>query len=94
MATEVEMRMDIADLLSKYAQALDTRDWVLLASCFEQDAWADYGRLGGRQEGNAAIVAYCRTALEPLAPATVPSAVRVMPASGPRSCGDRSTAPR
>jgi 3-phenylpropionate/cinnamic acid dioxygenase small subunit len=66
VAAEVEMRMDIADLLSKYAQALDTRDWVLLASCFEQTAWADYGGLGGRQEGNAAIVAYCRAALEPL----------------------------
>jgi 3-phenylpropionate/cinnamic acid dioxygenase small subunit len=66
VATEIEDRLNIADLLSKYAEALDTRDWELLASCFEPTAWADYGGLGGRQEGAAAIVAYCRAALGPL----------------------------
>jgi hypothetical protein len=63
VATEIEDRLNIADLLSKYAEALDTRDWELLATCFDRSAWADYGGLGGRQEGVEAIVDYCRAAL-------------------------------
>ena len=48
-------RSDISDLLVRYATALDTRDWDLLDSCFTEDAVVDYGRLGGRREGWAAI---------------------------------------
>lgn len=48
-------RSDISDLLIRYATALDTRSWDLLDSCFTEDVVADYGTLGGRNEGRAAI---------------------------------------
>lgn len=48
-------RSDISDVLIRYTTALDTCDWELLDSCFTEDAVADYGKLGGRKEGWAAI---------------------------------------
>jgi 3-phenylpropionate/cinnamic acid dioxygenase small subunit len=48
-------REQIGDLLVRYATALDTRDWGLLDCCFTEDAVADYGPLGGRNEGREAI---------------------------------------
>jgi ketosteroid isomerase-like protein len=54
---------DIADLLHRYARALDDKDWSLLATCFTTDAVALYGEVLGRQEGFAAIEKVCRAAL-------------------------------
>ena len=37
----------ISDLLDTYAHAIDTRDWVLLATVFSDDAIIDYTASGG-----------------------------------------------
>lgn len=58
-------RLEIAELLARYANALDERDWKRLASCFTEDAVGDYGTIG-RLDGYAAIEKLCRTTLEPL----------------------------
>jgi 3-phenylpropionate/cinnamic acid dioxygenase small subunit len=59
-------RMEIVELLHRYALAIDDRDWARLATCFTEDAVASYGPMLGRQDGIAAIEKTCRTALEPL----------------------------
>jgi len=40
-------RIEIQDLLVRYATALDTKDWVLLDTCFTKDARVDYTSSGG-----------------------------------------------
>lgn len=60
------VRQEIVDLLTRYATALDTRDWPLLASCFTEDATAEYRGFGERREGYAAIEAGLRNALDGL----------------------------
>jgi 3-phenylpropionate/cinnamic acid dioxygenase small subunit len=56
-------RWDVADLLNRYADAVDGRDWKGLAALFTPAAVADYGELGGVQRGPEAIVAHCADAL-------------------------------
>ncbi len=57
-------RWAIADLLHSYADAVDARDWDGLAQLFTPAAEADYGELGGVQQGRAAIVGHCAGALQ------------------------------
>lgn len=62
-------RQEIEDVLIRYAESLDGRDWEGLRKCFMPDAVADYGALsggGGRNEGVDEIVATCSTALSGL----------------------------
>lgn len=40
-------RIEIDDLLTRYATAVDTKDWDLYASCFTPDAFIDYTGAGG-----------------------------------------------
>lgn len=40
-------RLEIQDLLTRYATAIDTRDWDLFTSCFTADAFIDYTAVGG-----------------------------------------------
>lgn len=52
---EISDKLEIADLLSTYARAVDTRDWTLWRSVFTDDAHVDYssapyGRAGSRDE--------------------------------------------
>jgi hypothetical protein len=61
---------DLADhaainaVLTRYATALDARDWSLLDTVFTPDAVGHYGgRVAGRYDGRAAIVALVRDAL-------------------------------
>jgi 3-phenylpropionate/cinnamic acid dioxygenase small subunit len=63
---ELRDQREIEALLSRYASALDARDWERLESCFTETAVADYGGLLGRREGAGSIVAACRSVLEPL----------------------------
>jgi hypothetical protein len=42
-------RLEINDLLCRYAEALETKDWALLATCFTEDAAVDYSASGGVQ---------------------------------------------
>jgi ketosteroid isomerase-like protein len=59
-------RQDIVDVCVRYALALDSRDWKMLATCFTEDAVANYeGRPPAR--GYSAIEQTCRSALDPLA---------------------------
>jgi SnoaL-like domain len=44
---EISDRIAIDDLLTRYATALDGKDWELFASCFTPDARIDYSAAGG-----------------------------------------------
>jgi len=45
--TEIADRIEIDDLLTRYATAVDTKDWALYESCFTADAFIDYSASGG-----------------------------------------------
>jgi hypothetical protein len=40
-------RLEIAELLARYARGLDTKDWDLWRSAFDQEAYIDYRSAGG-----------------------------------------------
>ena len=42
-------RADISSVLYRYAKAIDTKDWVLLATCFTEDLEADFRSFAGRE---------------------------------------------
>lgn len=44
---EIADRLEIDDLLTRYATAVDRKDWDLYASCFTPDATIDYTSAGG-----------------------------------------------
>jgi len=44
---QIADRIEIDDLLTRYATALDAKDWDLFASCFTPDAFIDYTGAGG-----------------------------------------------
>lgn len=46
MTDHVAEKDDITEVLLRYATAIDTKDWVLFASCFTDDVDADYGEIG------------------------------------------------
>jgi hypothetical protein len=68
---EAADRLEIVELLHRYALAIDLGDWGLLRSLFTEDARADYGSVGQYAAGDAevrgadAIVAWLRAALAP-----------------------------
>lgn len=57
-------RQEIADVVIRYARALDSRDWGLLRGCFAESP--GFIHPGGRLDGWEAILHRTRTALEPL----------------------------
>jgi len=46
---EISDRIQIQDLLTRYALAIDTKDWALLDTCFVEGAQIDYTSTGGRK---------------------------------------------
>ncbi len=44
---DIADRIEIDDLLTRYATALDAKDWDVWASCFTPDAFLDYTAAGG-----------------------------------------------
>ena len=44
---QISDRIEIYDLLTRYATALDNRDWDLYSTCFTEDAYIDYTAAGG-----------------------------------------------
>lgn len=44
---EISDRIEIDDLLTRYATAVDNKDWDLFTSCFTPDATIDYSAVGG-----------------------------------------------
>lgn len=52
---------EIAAVITRYATAIDRRDWRLLGSCFEKDCEGDYGAFG-QWHSAAALVDFMRQA--------------------------------
>lgn len=42
-------RAEISDVLHRYAKAIDTKDWALLATCFTEDLEADFRSFAGKE---------------------------------------------
>jgi 3-phenylpropionate/cinnamic acid dioxygenase small subunit len=62
-----ELSSAVTDLLVRYATGIDTRDWVLLRSCFTDDCDADYGDIGHWHSGDD-ITAWMAETHDPLGP--------------------------
>ena len=48
---ELSDRLEIDDLLTRYATGVERRDWDLWESCFTEDAQIDYSAFGGIRGG-------------------------------------------
>jgi hypothetical protein len=48
---QISDRIEIDDLLTRYATGVDRRDWDLWETCFTPDAFIDYSAFGGTQGG-------------------------------------------
>ncbi|MBC3841599.1 nuclear transport factor 2 family protein [Streptacidiphilus sp. 4-A2] len=66
---EMSDRMEIQDLLVRYAHAVDTRDWALFRGLFTEDAVVDYTAFGGPRGPVEQVVAFLDSVL-PLFTAT------------------------
>jgi 3-phenylpropionate/cinnamic acid dioxygenase small subunit len=44
---QISDRIEIDDLLTRYATAVDNRDWDLYSTCFTEHAYIDYTAAGG-----------------------------------------------
>jgi hypothetical protein len=64
---EPEVRARVAEVLVRYATAIDTRDWGLLRTCFADDCDADYGDIG-HWETAEELVAWMAQMHDPLGP--------------------------
>lgn len=64
---EISDRIQIQDLLTRYALAIDTKDWALLDTCFLPDSTIDYTSTGGRKGPYAEIRKWLAEALAPFA---------------------------
>ena len=51
----------IEAVLTRYAVAIDTKDWLLLKTCFADDGAVDYGPASGRHDGPDNIVSVVRS---------------------------------
>ncbi len=63
MTQEIADRIEIDDLLSRYATAVDTRDWDLYRTVFTADAVIDYTSSGGIRGGLAEVTEWLSDAL-------------------------------
>jgi hypothetical protein len=54
----VSDRVEIAELLARYARGLDTKDWDLWRSVFVDDAYIDYRSAGGIDGRRADVAAW------------------------------------
>ncbi|MGK2867639.1 MAG: nuclear transport factor 2 family protein [Mycobacterium sp.] len=52
----VEDRLEIADLLARYARGVDTKDWELYRSVFTPDAHIDYTSAGAIAGGRDEVI--------------------------------------
>ncbi|MBF6384174.1 nuclear transport factor 2 family protein [Nocardia farcinica] len=60
---EISDRMEIEDLMVRYAHAIDTHQWDLLDELFTADAHIDYTAMGGPAGDLAATKQFLATAL-------------------------------
>jgi 3-phenylpropionate/cinnamic acid dioxygenase small subunit len=65
---ELLLRAEVEDLVTRYATAIDTRDWVLFSSVFADDAQIDYGPAMGQFTRGADFTKFMREGHEPAGP--------------------------
>src|SRR3954451_22792964 len=58
-------RIEIADLLSRYAHAVDTKDWTLWRTVFTADARIDYRSAGGAEGDRETVAQWLEASLAP-----------------------------
>ena len=66
-AQEISDRIEIQDLMIRYARAIDTQDYALLDTCFTPDAHVDYVSSGGTKGAYKEVRAWLEKALAPFA---------------------------
>ncbi|MET0727801.1 MAG: nuclear transport factor 2 family protein [Acidimicrobiales bacterium] len=62
----VHDKLEISELLYRYARAVDTKDWALLTSVFTADAHLDYSSVGYPPGSRDEVVALLSGALTPV----------------------------
>ena len=60
---EISDRIEITDLLTRYARAVDRKDWALYRTVFTPDAHIDYSSAGGAVSGVEAMCDWLAEAL-------------------------------
>ena len=85
-AEEVGDRIEIQDLLVRYTEAIDTKDWNLLDQCFLPDADLDYTTSGGIAGAYPEVRAWLAKAL-----AMFPKTIHAISNSTIKLSGDRAT---
>ncbi|MCH2188057.1 nuclear transport factor 2 family protein [Myxococcota bacterium] len=83
---EVGDRIEIQDLLVRYTEAIDTKDWDLLDQCFLPDADLDYTTSGGIAGAYPEVRAWLAKAL-----AMFPKTIHAISNSTIKLSGDRAT---
>ena len=64
---DISDRIEIEDLLVRYARAIDTKDWELLDTCFVPAAELDYTSTGGKKGAYPELRSWLQKALAPFA---------------------------
>ena len=64
---DISDRIQIQDLLVRYALAIDTKNWALLDTCFTSDAEIDYTSTGGEKGPYPQIRRWLEKVLSPFA---------------------------
>jgi 3-phenylpropionate/cinnamic acid dioxygenase small subunit len=64
---EISDRIQIQDLLTRYALAIDMKDWSLLDTCFVEGAHIDYTSTGGEKGPYPEIRRWLQKVLTPFA---------------------------
>jgi 3-phenylpropionate/cinnamic acid dioxygenase small subunit len=64
---QISDRIEIQDLLTRYALAIDTKDWSLLDTCFVADAKIDYTSTGGKKGPYSEVRPWLEKVLSPFA---------------------------
>jgi hypothetical protein len=84
---QISDRIEINDLLIRYTDAIDKKDYALLDSCFLPDAQLDYTSAGGIAGDYPKVRAWLETALAPF-----PMTVHYVTNSRVELDGDRAAA--
>ena len=84
---EISDRLQIQDLLTRYTQAIDGKDWKLLDTCFTPDAHVDYTATGGIKGSYPDVRKWLEQALS-----VFPITVHYITNSAVNLAGDRATA--
>lgn len=64
--SELADKLEIHEVLYRYARAIDTKDWPLLDRVFVADAELDYTDVGGPEAPRADVVAWLAESLAPM----------------------------